>query len=235
MSSGIYVIRNKENNKIYIGSASNINKRFSTHRNNLKNNRHPNIHLQNAWNKYGERSFEFEVVEHVDKKILVEKEQEYIDELQPQYNKRLLANSNLGIKQPASQIEKRAARLIGHPFWGLRKQTEETRKKVSASLLGNQRTKGHKLTDEHKRKVAEAGIGRKHTEEAKAKMSVIAKAKGISSEHMKILIAARKKVGYHFSEEAKARVSAGLMGRVVSEETRRKISESLKGRKKNGG
>lgn len=63
--SGVYQIRNKINNKIYIGSTVNLYNRFSRHISALKNNNHRNDHLQRAWNKYGEQNFVFEIIEIV--------------------------------------------------------------------------------------------------------------------------------------------------------------------------
>ena len=57
------MIRNKINNKIYIGQSSDIYNRWVKHKNFLNNNKHHNRHLQAAWNKYGEDSFEFSIVE----------------------------------------------------------------------------------------------------------------------------------------------------------------------------
>jgi len=56
LNSGIYKILNTVNNKFYIGSAVNLNSRFRTHKANLINNKHPNKHLQAAFNKYGANS-----------------------------------------------------------------------------------------------------------------------------------------------------------------------------------
>lgn len=61
---GVYIINNKINNHNYIGSSVNIKKRFSRHKTELRNNKHPNKYLQRAWNKYGEDNFEFSIVEH---------------------------------------------------------------------------------------------------------------------------------------------------------------------------
>ena len=57
--SGIYRIRNLTNNKFYIGSAVNLNKRKNQHFHYLRNNKHHNKPLQNSYNKYGESSFIF--------------------------------------------------------------------------------------------------------------------------------------------------------------------------------
>ena len=66
MSIGIYQIKNLLNGKVYIGQSVDIEKRWSTHKAELKNNYHYNIHLQNAWNKYGEDNFEFSIIEECD-------------------------------------------------------------------------------------------------------------------------------------------------------------------------
>lgn len=86
MTSGIYQIINKENGKIYIGSTLNFKIRFRMHKNDLRKGGHDNRHLQNAWSKYGEQSFEFCIVENMEGcpvKIIREKEQailnSYID------------------------------------------------------------------------------------------------------------------------------------------------------------
>ena len=51
-SSGIYIIKNIVNNKIYIGSTKNFKKRIKEHLLLLNNNAHSNKKLQNAINKY---------------------------------------------------------------------------------------------------------------------------------------------------------------------------------------
>lgn len=60
---GIYCIRNKVNNKVYIGQSIDIRTRWWGHRCDLNRNNHHNQYLQNAWNKHGEDNFEFFVLE----------------------------------------------------------------------------------------------------------------------------------------------------------------------------
>lgn len=61
--SCIYCIKNILNNKVYIGSSVNFNKRKNLHLHYLKNNKHHSNHLQKAWNKYGKENFVFEIIE----------------------------------------------------------------------------------------------------------------------------------------------------------------------------
>lgn len=80
--SGIYCFTNIENNKIYVGSARNLRKRLTHHLSNLRLNKHHSKHFQNAWNKYGEDSFEYKVIEFVDDiSNLLIREQYYLDTL----------------------------------------------------------------------------------------------------------------------------------------------------------
>lgn len=83
---GIYKIVNITNNKFYIGSSKIVQTRLQAHRANLRGNRHTNIKLQNAWNKYGEDFFECFLICECSKAELVFKEQQLIDELKPAYN-----------------------------------------------------------------------------------------------------------------------------------------------------
>jgi len=85
MKSGIYRIRNLITNDCYYGSSKNIEKRWTRHKNDLRNNKHINIILTRAWQKYGEDNFIFEIVEICDVEHLKQFEQKYLD-LKPKYN-----------------------------------------------------------------------------------------------------------------------------------------------------
>lgn len=65
MTRGIYKIINVVNNKFYVGSAVDFTARKRRHWWALRSQRHANKHLQAAWNKYGEESFKFLIVEEL--------------------------------------------------------------------------------------------------------------------------------------------------------------------------
>ena len=78
-TSGIYKIYNLIDSKCYIGSSNNIVQRWYRHKSSLRKNNHWNPHLQNAWNKYGEESFDFVVAEECLEPNLLILEQKYLD------------------------------------------------------------------------------------------------------------------------------------------------------------
>ena len=59
--TGIYMILNHTNDKIYIGQSIDIKTRWKQHKSNLNCNRHENKHLQSAWDKYGKDKFEIQL------------------------------------------------------------------------------------------------------------------------------------------------------------------------------
>jgi group I intron endonuclease len=65
MAKCIYKIINVINNKFYVGSAVNFEKRKARHLWRLRRGDHANKYLQAAWAKYGEQAFVFAVVQEV--------------------------------------------------------------------------------------------------------------------------------------------------------------------------
>lgn len=156
MKTGIYLIVNCVNGKFYVGSSSrNIERRKITHLHDLRKNQHHSPRLQNAWNKYGEQSFEFHCIEVVEPEKCIEREQYWLDKLKPEYN-----------------ICKKAGSVLGH------KHTEETRRlmRETNQLPENKerRSKSHlgkKPTEATRQKQREAKLGRKLSKEHAEKIS----------------------------------------------------------------
>jgi group I intron endonuclease len=130
--SCVYKITNLINNKIYIGSTYSFKKRKNSHINLLNLDKHGNRHLQNAWNKYGEESFKFEILEKCEVCSLIEREQYYINNLKPDYNILKIANS-----------------LKGYTH------SEKTKKVISEKM------KQRIFTEKHKENIRKSYLGKK--------------------------------------------------------------------------
>jgi group I intron endonuclease len=76
--AGIYSITNTVNDRVYIGRAKDIRKRWSTHLRELNQGIHKNTELQEDWLIYGQDKFKFEVVEFVSSDEINQLELDYI-------------------------------------------------------------------------------------------------------------------------------------------------------------
>lgn len=110
LKKGVYCIKNIYNNKLYIGSTTRAFKyRLDQHLLLLRLNSHHSCHLQRSWNKYGENSFEYSILEFIeDNNIIINREQFWINkyDFKMLYNMSPTASSSLGIKRTPEQIEK---------------------------------------------------------------------------------------------------------------------------------
>ena len=77
-TSGIYVITNTLDGKAYVGSAINISNRLMHHKSHLRGGVHANVHLQRAWNKYGEHTFDFSILGECSTTELLKQEKKWI-------------------------------------------------------------------------------------------------------------------------------------------------------------
>jgi len=109
---GIYQIKNKVNNKSYVGSSSRLKLRWNRHLTDLKSNVHHSLALQRAFHKYGYGNFEFIILENCEENKLLEREQYYLDNLKPEYNICKVAGNCVGVKHSSETIEKRRNSLI---------------------------------------------------------------------------------------------------------------------------
>lgn len=119
MKSGIYTITNKITNKLYVGSSSKcVNDRISIHLSNLRKNKHPNKHLQAAFNVNGENNFIFEFLIEETPELCIYTEQYWINQLNVcnpkyRYNRCPVAGSNLGLKMTQESKDKMRYKKLG--------------------------------------------------------------------------------------------------------------------------
>ena len=97
--SGIYRILNLADGKQYVGSSSNVEKRWNKHKLDLCNNKHHSQYLQNSWNKYGADSFVFELLWKCEPEECLYEEQIALNYIKCEYNTLIVAGSSLGIKR----------------------------------------------------------------------------------------------------------------------------------------
>jgi group I intron endonuclease len=231
MKSGIYRIINLVNQKFYIGSSVNIKLRWYRHQLTLSKGSHKNPYLQNAYLKYGKDNFKLEILEFCETNKLIEKEQFYIDmhdAINKGYNICPFAYATTGIRYKQTEEHKRK---IGLKSKG-RKMSDEQKKKLSIIHTGT------KLSQEHKQKISQSllgntyNLGKKASLETRSKMSFAHQ--NISDDTRQKLSNARKL--REISPETGRKITLALTGkphphkgdkgRIVSEATRKKLSES---------
>lgn len=147
-NSGIYVILNTKNQKVYIGKTLDFRERWKDHKKMLNGGYHHNRHLQNAWNKYGAKRFKFLRLEYCEAEELDTREKHYIAVYKA---KGLVYNLTDG-------GEGQLGRVV----------TEETRQKMSKALTGK---KLPPLSDEAKQKISSGNLGKVRTPEMRKQMS----------------------------------------------------------------
>ena len=181
MAMGIYVIKNILDNKCYIGSSNNIDKRFKAHIWKLSKNIHSNLHLQRAYNRVGKDNFIFHILEEInDVDDLAIAENWWVsgipkDEL---YNIRIIESAtNRGIKY-----------------------SDETKQKIGA---GN---RGKIVSDETKRKQSLAKKGKPPTNIKSLRKSVlqIEKTTGDVIREWESILQVQKELGFDNSSISSA-------------------------------
>lgn len=151
MKAGVYKIVNRISGDYYIGSSVNLKGRWWKHLNHLRRRIHKNPKLQNAWNKYKEEGFIFEILLYCDSENCVTYEQIVLDHYQPKYNCTMIA---------------------GNGNWLGKKHTEASKEKNRQSKLGQKHSAATKqLMSKQRRGKNHYLYGRHHSIEAKQKMS----------------------------------------------------------------
>lgn len=162
---GIYGIRNKINNKIYVGKTEmNFGDRKDCHFASLRGGYHINPHLQKSFNKYGEDNFEFIVLyeckNNEDSDIVNGLEKKYIKLYKDKELAYNIGDGGDGGHNLGKHLSEETKRKIGDKnrinMTG-RKATIETKKKMSESqktvliecLMKNSRNMGDKFLNMH--------------------------------------------------------------------------------------
>lgn len=154
-NASIYICVNLINGKLYIGSASKgyLYDRYRAH---LFIKKQGSKIVKNAVIKYGIENFAFVVLEYVDnnKNLILEREQYYIDLLQPVYNIAKIAGSVMGIKRSIEQRIKQSLTM-----------TQDHIEKIISTHTGKT------VSIETRDKIRQAALGRKITSEVRTKIS----------------------------------------------------------------
>ncbi len=186
MRSGIYCIsvtRPDGSLGCYVGQTIGaLCNRMAVHRYLLRRGTHTNLHLQRAWDKYGESAFVFSTLEaNIPPGDLTLAEERWIISMNAMhteggFNQRVAAGSNAGTKKPRESIERAAEKMRGRPLSAEHKarigaanrgrpQSAEVRARISASLTG--RARPASATEAQRLKVT----GVPKSAEARARMS----------------------------------------------------------------
>ena len=138
---GIYQIKNLTNNKFYIGESLNILQRWEEHKKDLRNNKHHSFKLQKAWNEYGEKAFEFNILailnddisNFIDKYVLIVYEYLYMIQYNTLENGYNIENTYLKIKNGEKHIY---SNMWGNKDSGVLKTIKNRIKKKEIVLTG---------------------------------------------------------------------------------------------------
>lgn len=158
--AAVYRIVNVINGKGYVGATGVLVERWQQHRQNLRTNIHHSQHLQHAYNKYGKDNFVYEILEEVpDISKLDEREQYWIDLLdttnpEKGYNICPKAGSTRGRKQSEETKKKISIANLGHPV------SEENREKARQRTKGNKYNLGKKRTPEQIENIRRGHLGK---------------------------------------------------------------------------
>lgn len=153
--SGIYQIKNVVNGKLYIGGSVSLGDRLSRHKIELREGKHKNSILQNAYNKYGASNFVYSIRLICPRKDVLKYEQAHLDKIKPEYNIALDAQApqagrTLSKEHREKLMMGRDKYLETNGVWNKGKKLSETHcRNLSLSHIG------HTLPEEQKKKLRE--------------------------------------------------------------------------------
>lgn len=225
--------------RFYIGGSVFIHKRRDEHFRELRKNKHTNKKMQYHYNKYGENDLVFITIERVDALILSEREQLYLDKLNPYFNECKVVGRPKGGKMTA-EIRRKigdANRGKVHSPETIQKQRDSHKgQRFSPEVIAKRAMarRGKKRSPEAIRKTAEKRRGQKMTPEQCLKISINKKEWFKTHEHhqkgvpvkddTKEKISKTLVVFFNNHPEAKKHLSDIGKGRKLSETTKKKMS-----------
>ncbi len=180
---GIYAIIHKSSGRRYVGSASNLSKRWHRHRKDLNCGMHRNAHLQASWDKYGSEAFSFMILELTSDLTIREQYWiDYFDSYACGFNKCPVARSSRGRKTGHRQRESARAHMLDFQY--LRQTQEAKASRVAKRRSGN--SLGQKLTWEQVCEIRQRygtpsthGIGRKQVHNGGVSLKKLAAEYGV--------------------------------------------------------
>jgi hypothetical protein len=176
--SGVYSIVCKSTDRGYVGSSINVPSRWKKHLYFLRKGNHVNPLLQSSYNKYGEESFEFRIIDDLSgltKPEIREIEQVYLDLMDWKMSFNVCKDSRGGeVTEEANERRKEslknfhrenpdAIRGENNPFYG---RTHDQSAKDAVSLANTGLTRSEEFKQQ-KSEFMSSRRGRHHTEEHK--------------------------------------------------------------------
>lgn len=212
---GIYKITNILNGRFYIGSAKRFKERWVNHYSSLVRKKHHNKFLQNDFNKYGEKTFLFEIVEIIENSTTEERrlrEQFYIDQ----------SFNDIEKKELCFNLLKKT--ILKDGIWSSNPET--TRNKMSEASKKRWNEPGYR--DEVSKKMKKGW-----TKEARENASQRLSGEGnpmygkVTSEETKALISEASKKMW-LNEETKQKIVDGLSDRTKKQWQDEEIKEKMR-------
>ena len=166
----IYKVINTINRKVYIGATIQpLEQRKKEHLSRAKQGSKFTFHV--AIRKYGFDNFVWEVLEHCNSVVEMNKREIYYISLYGTYNKKGYNMTKGGDGRRGPLSEKAKEKLRGNKNFLGKTHTLEVRKRLSEVNKGNKHALGRVVSEETKRKISNSEKGKIVSQESKLKMS----------------------------------------------------------------
>ena len=184
----IYMIKNKLNNKIYIGQTTrNLNKRYYEYKSAYNKQTFYNQYLLNSYNKYGFDNFEFSIIDTASTMDeLNAKEKNYILKYKS-YDRNIGYNIELGGNNAIPSEE--TLNKMSYSHKGIKQTETWIKKRIAPAGSDDAKKYGKVKTEEEKKYLSEHSpkywLGKKRDEETRKKISETKKKRGVSKKQIK--------------------------------------------------